>query len=66
MEIAMKHTKIGPTFSCIRKNLPKYDILGTHRYVDEDSRILRRYVMSEWYIDNEVSKGNFGLLFRTK
>ena len=28
MEITVKHMKIGPNVSCVRKNLLKYDILG--------------------------------------
>jgi hypothetical protein len=65
-EITGKHKKTGSGFNCIRTSLIKYDILGSDRCVDEDSRILKRYVMSEWYIDTDVSKEDFGLLFTIK
>jgi hypothetical protein len=66
MEITVKHTKIDPIFSFISKNFPKYDTLGSHRCVDEDSSILRCYVMSYLYTDTDVLKEDFGPLFRTK
>ena len=45
MQITVKHKKLGPTFSCIRKILPKFDIIGSHGCVDEGSSVLRYYVI---------------------
>jgi hypothetical protein len=67
LEITVKHKQISPTFTGIRKNLPKYDdVLGCHRCADEDSSVLRCYVMSDWYIDTDVLREDFGLFFRIK